>query len=165
MEEGKTAICKERTCCFTGHRPEKLGNSEESILINLRTAITAVYEKGFRTFISGMARGIDLWAAELVLELKEQYPSIRLICASPYPEFAERWGKHWREKYEAVWSKADYALNISPNYTRRCFQIRNEWMVDHSGLVIAAYNGQSGGTRNTILYAEKIGVPIDRLKI
>ena len=35
-----------------------------------------------------------------------------------------------------------------------CFQIRNRFMVDNSERVIAAYNGESGGTRNTVLYAK-----------
>mgnify|MGYP002508193063 CR=1 FL=1 len=42
---------------------------------------------GFQTFISGMARGVDLWAAEIVLELRDEGAAIRLICASPYTGF------------------------------------------------------------------------------
>lgn len=33
-------------------------------------------------------------------------------------------------------------------------------MVSHSGLVIAAYTGEPGGTRNTILYAKRQGVQV-----
>jgi hypothetical protein len=33
-------------------------------------------------------------------------------------------------------------------------------MVDRSARVIAVYNGASGGTRNTIKYAEKHCVPV-----
>ena len=33
-------------------------------------------------------------------------------------------------------------------------------MVDHSGLVIAAYNGEAGGTQNTIQYADRCGIPV-----
>jgi translation elongation factor EF-Tu-like GTPase len=33
-------------------------------------------------------------------------------------------------------------------------------MVTHAGLVIAAYNGEPGGTRNTVLFANKCGVPV-----
>ncbi|MDY5774050.1 MAG: hypothetical protein SPK32_11530, partial [Bacteroidaceae bacterium] len=43
-------------------------------------------------------------------------------------------------------------------YSRGCFQIRNEWMVDRSARVIAVYNGEAGGTRNTIAYANKVGI-------
>ena len=33
---------------------------------------------------SGMAQGVDMYAAEIVLELKKQYPQITLECAIPY---------------------------------------------------------------------------------
>ena len=35
------------------------------------------------------------------------------------------------------------------------YQRRNEWMVDHSSRVIAVFNGEPSGTKNTIDYAEK----------
>ena len=60
--------------------------------------------------------------------------------------------------------QADLVRFICPGYSRDCFQRRNEWMIDHSARVIAAYNGQSGGTRNTVEYAKRCGVPLVVLK-
>lgn len=51
-------------CCFTGHRPEKLGVTEEKTKMLLSSAVDDAIEGGFSTFITGMARGFDLWAAE-----------------------------------------------------------------------------------------------------
>ena len=47
---------------------------------------------------------------------------------------------------------------ICAHYHRGCFQIRNEWMVDRSALLIAAYTGEKGGTKNTVDYAARKGV-------
>ena len=66
----------------------------------------------------------------------------------------------WQRLYHDVLAEADLVRTISPSYTRGCYQIRNCWMVDHSALVIAAYNGSNGGTQNTIFYAEKQGVSV-----
>lgn len=49
---------------------------------------------------------------------------------------------------------------IRENYSRACFQIRNEWMVDHSNRVIAVYAGKTGGTRNTLYYAYQNGLDV-----
>lgn len=38
-------------------------------------------------FITGMARGVDIWAAEIVLKLRKEHGDIKLICASPYEGF------------------------------------------------------------------------------
>lgn len=53
---------------------------------------------------------------------------------------------------------------ISKEYSPKVYQIRNEWMVNHSNRVIAVYNGKIGGTRNTLLYACKLaGVEIIKI--
>ncbi len=51
-------------CCFTGHRPEKLKRSEEEIKEGLEEAILKAIHEGYRTFITGMARGVDIWAGQ-----------------------------------------------------------------------------------------------------
>ena len=56
--------------------------------------------------------------------------------------------------------RADLKRFICEKYSKACFQIRNEWMVKHSARVIAVYNGEAGGTRNTIVYANKHGVDV-----
>ena len=155
---------RQHRCCFTGHRPEKLDKPEADVIEGLKKEIHTATADGFRTFISGMARGVDLWAAEIVLALRDEGASIRLICASPYQVFENRWSREWQERYRRVMEQADLVRFICPGYSRDCFQRRNEWMIDHSARVIAAYNGQSGGTRNTVEYAKRCGVPLVVLK-
>ena len=78
---------RKRRLCFTGHRPEKLHSDEAAVCIVLSNAIDAAIADGFATFITGMARGVDIWAAEIVLARKADNPEIRLICALPHPDF------------------------------------------------------------------------------
>ena len=37
---------------------------------------------------------------------------------------------------------------------------RNRYMVDHAAMVIAVYDGQAGGTRRTVEYALRRGLPV-----
>lgn len=147
-------------CCFTGHRPEKLDITEDEVRPLLRAAIISAAEDNLMTFITGMARGIDIWAAEEVLNLRRTSPSIHLICAVPYPTFRTSRSKHEKEQYDRIISLADYTEVISPTYAPSCFQKRNIWMVDRSSRVIAAFNGSKGGTKNTIDYALSKGVEV-----
>ncbi len=151
---------KQHRCCFTGHRPEKLSWTEKKVILWLEAEIRQAIEDGFVTFISGMARGVDIWAAEIVLRLRADGLPIHLICASPFEGFERSWDESWRRRYADVMRNADLVKYICKSYSRACYQIRNEWMVDHSARVIAVYNGQPGGTRNTIDYAKTCGVEI-----
>ena len=147
-------------CCFTGHRPEKLNTSEKEVKAALRKQIDQAVHDGFTVFITGMARGVDLWAAEIVLDLRKRNKEIRLICAIPHDGFEARWSPSWQELYRYVLVEADLTRVISKGYHTGVYQVRNEWMVNHSTRVIAVFNGQPSGTKNTIDYAYRQGVPV-----
>ena len=162
LEEQASAACGPRPqcCCFSGHRPEKLSATESEVRTWLEEKIENAVRDGFTTFISGMSRGVDLWAGVVVLNLKTEGLPIRLVCASPFPGFESGWAKRWQTMYHDLLATADIVVYISPSYSRSCFQKRNRWMVDRSSRLIAVYNGISGGTRNTINYARKQGCEV-----
>lgn len=151
---------RQHCCCFTGYRPETLAEPDAEIIARLEAAIRTAISEGFVTFISGMARGVDLWAAEIVLRLRTEGQPIHLVCASPYAGFEKTWRPDWQKKYRRIWSAADQKQCISPAYTRSCFQQRDEWMVDHSARVIAVCSGTHDGTENIVNYAAGRGVSV-----
>ncbi len=146
---------KKHRCCFTGHRPHKLGVSEEKAKNLLWQAIKQAIADGYVTFISGMAQGIDIWAAEIVIEERKTNSDIHLICAVPHPNFESRRTENEKKLYNQILKQADFIKIVSEHYFGGCYQVRNEYMVDRSNRVIAAYTGEKGGTKNTIDYARK----------
>lgn len=152
------------SCTFTGHRPEKLDEDETHVIEWLKTEIGKAVEEGYTDFITGMARGVDLWAAEEVLRLKEEGAELRLIAASAFKGMEERWARDWQVRYRTVLKKADEVHFISAKPGRRAFFERNEWMVDHASRLIAVYTGAGGGTKMTMEYAGKQGVEVSKYK-
>lgn len=149
-----------KICCFTGHRLYKLHADEETIKNRLNAAIDQAIANGFTTFITGMAQGTDIWAAEIVLSKRRRCPQLKLVCALPHPDFEKRWNKEWRDRYKAILDHADYEQTVCSFYAKTAYQQRNMWMVDHSSLLIAVFNGEPGGTLNTIEYARHKHVDI-----
>ena len=150
-----------RRCCFTGHRPQKLHRAENDIKKDLEKAIKNAISSGYSTFITGMAYGVDIWAGEIVVRLRESNPELHLNAAIPYPDFCARWSSDWKRRYDALFEKADLIKYICPSYNAGAYQRRNEWMVDHSAHVIAVFNGGKSGTKNTIDYARKCEIEIE----
>lgn len=148
-----------KTCCFTGHRPQKLGYGENSIQCDelkskLEELIKNLIEKeGVTHFISGVALGVDTYAANIVLNLKAQYLDITLECAIPCETQAVKWNERDRDIYYDLLAKCDKETLLQQNYTSDCMQKRNEYMVDNSDYVIAVWNGKPSGTGNTVKYA------------
>ena len=74
---------REKTCCFTGHRAEKLpwGDDERApACLRLKAAIADVlqslYAAGYRHFLCGMATGADIYWGEAVAALREERPDV-----------------------------------------------------------------------------------------
>lgn len=65
-------------------------------------------------FISGMARGVDIWAAEIVLRLRKEGANVKLICASPYEGFERGWSAEWQRRYNVILAAADLVRFICP---------------------------------------------------
>ena len=145
-------------CCFTGHRPDKMELGKNEIKPLLEKAIDEAIADGYVTFITGMAMGTDIWAAEIVLERKKMNKDLHLICALPHPNFESRRSMTEKMKFNKILKNADLVKEINDHYFTGCYQVRNEWMVDRSNLVVAVFNGQKSGTKNTVDYGLMYGI-------
>ena len=163
---------KEKVCAFTGHRPQNLpfGFNENDARCDrlkelLRFSIEKlITEKGVTTFISGMAIGVDTYAAEIVLEMKKKYPNITLECAIPCETQANKWTVKYRDRYFSIIEKSDKETLLQTHYTADCMHKRNRYMVDKSDYVIAVWNGSPSGTGKTVLYAKENNKQIIQIK-
>ena len=118
-----------------------------------------ITRRGIRHFISGMALGVDTWAAEIVLELKQTYP-VTLECAIPCETQAARWTENDRKRWFSIVERCDKETMLQTRYTADCMQKRNRYMIDHSDYVIAVWNGRPSGTGSTVTYAREHGKEI-----
>ena len=157
---------REETCCFTGHRPEKLpwGKNESDprcLLLKkrLRDALEAAYTEGKRHFLCGMARGCDFYFAEAVIALREQKAGVTLEAAIPCAVQSVSWSAQQRERWKRLVDACDQKTVLQEHYTPDCMHRRNRYMVEHSSLVIAVYDGSDGGTRRTLEHAIREKVP------
>ena len=163
LQKNGVIFMREKRCCFTGHRPGKMEYSEADIRPLLEKAIDEAIEEEISTFITGMAPGTDMWAAEIVLSKMETNPDVHLVCALPHPGFEKRRTDEEKAKFNDILKKADYVKLVNERYFTGCYQVRNEWMVNHVRKVIAVFNGKPSGTGNTVRYAKKMGVEVVNL--
>ena len=158
---------KQESCCFTGHRPEKLpwGYDEQdprcvALKERIKDAVEAAWNEGYRHFLCGMARGCDLYFCECVQNLRRVLHDITIEAAIPYPEQAARWPADQRKRYQDCLDACDLQTMVSKRYTPYCMTRRNHYMVDHASLLIAAFDGVPGGSSQTIEYAMRRRIDI-----
>lgn len=149
-------IVKEKSVCFTGYRTSKLLRSDrnahnliQQIYNDLHTTIASLYERGYRTFYSGMAEGFDMMAAEVVMYLKESLPDIQLIAVIPFQGQELGYTERDKERYERIYHAANDRVFTSDTYHDKAYFMRNDYMLAHSSIVVCYYDGQRGGTMYT----------------
>lgn len=154
------------TACFTGHRPEKFLDaplhSDEVTLRSVKTLLTMLtadaYSRGTRYFITGMARGIDLWAGEILLYMKRFLPNLHIIAALPYPGHENTFHGKDAELLYAVGDAADAVICTSDAYNKWCFLKRNDYMLKYSSLLLGVIHKDESGTSYTINKAAEKGI-------
>ncbi len=151
------AYGRNNTLCFTGHRYYTGGAEDES---RLAQALETAFADGYRVFVSGMAEGFDLAAAEAVLRLKERHADVVLVAAVPFRRQAAKYGAEERRRYERILSLADEAVILSEHYDYGCYYVRDDWMTERSSRLVCWYDGSDGGTRYTVRSALGRGVEI-----
>lgn len=160
-----------KTCCFTGHRPVKFSfkyNEQHPDCIKIKTLIKQEIEKVIQNrydyFISGMALGVDMWAAEAVLQLKKTYPHVRLEAAIPCLNQERTWPVSSQQRYRSILNQADIVHYVSREPYRPYLMLqRDKYMVDKSSFLIAVFDGSEGGTKHTFDYALEKDIPIVRI--
>jgi len=175
---------RSRTICFTGHReisiadyrnnPHSRHLTVASVRLMLCRYISMAVESGYTTFISGLAEGTDLWAADYVLCHKRRNPDIRLIGVMPYLKHSKYFRPSYRETLKNIELRADlllstemnpdmvYGSNAGENRSPDLYRRRNYFMCDNSSAVIAFFDGANyrSGTAQTVSYAKRCGLPV-----
>lgn len=150
---------KKHTCCFTGHR-DMPSDRKSDIRSQLKAAVERAIQNGYRFFGAGGALGFDTMVAQTVLELKPQYPQIRLILVLPCVNQTAGWKQSDIDEYEHIKALADKVVYTSKIYYSGCMFKRNRHLVDNSSLCICYLTRQTGGTAYTVRYAESKGVTV-----
>ncbi len=152
---------KETTCFFTGHRiiPKSI---KEILRDKLKENIIKLIEEyDVDTFISGGALGFDTIAAETVIDIRNEYPNIKLKMYLPCYGQSKRWNYENQYKYRLIVANADEVIYIvKRNYTNDCMKLRNIKMIWDSKYCIAFYKNDRSGTSYTVKNAQLHNVKI-----
>lgn len=155
----KMSDLRGRTVCFTGHREIPLLKST-AIKKRLRETLEDLIERGYCYFGAGGALGFDTLAAQIVLELREKYPNIKLILVLPCLSQADRWSEVDKKVYEEIKLCSDKVVYTSNEYTRGCMHKRNRHLVDNSSVCVCYLTEENGGTVYTVKYAKEKGLEV-----
>ncbi|MFC4617715.1 DUF1273 domain-containing protein [Camelliibacillus cellulosilyticus] len=151
------------TLAVTGYKPHECGIFTEKhpgvaiIKEALKRRMIGFIEEGVQWFITSGALGVEIWASETVIELKQDYPNIRLAILTPYLNQELRWKAPLQEKYHAVIAAADYVASITkrPYESPAQLRLKNDFIVRKTDALLMVYDDEQPGSPIYYLEAAK----------
>lgn len=150
-----------KSAALTGHRPERLRyDSEDFYKIEWVRLIDwlrySIKWNKITNMYCGMADGCDIAYGLAARALKIEGYQVRLHCVLPCKNYnsSNRW---YKELHEC----ADEWIELSDEFYKGCDNARDQYMVDHSDILYAVWDGnKTGGVWSTIRKAQKKNIEI-----
>jgi uncharacterized phage-like protein YoqJ len=143
-----------KVALVTGYKPHELGifgNKHPGVSIIkkvIMNKLLSLIEDGLEWVIISGQPGVELWAAECVIHLREEYPNVKLGILTPFLNQEERWKDEMKEQYNVILAEADFVESISkkPYEDSSQLRIKNQYLVQKSDVLVVVYDEETAGS-------------------
>jgi Uncharacterized protein conserved in bacteria len=155
----RTACCFSEPCTKSFHIRFDENNAGNLRLkqVLMEQAVNLIEAMGVTHFISGVDLFLGQFIAEIVLELKRDYPEVTLECVIPCEELAANWTIAQRDRYFSIVERCDKETLLQHHYSKDCIRKKKEYMVKQSNYVLVVWNGKSGSSGKLLSIARTLG--------
>lgn len=124
----------------TDHRISFIKKAIENRLIQF-------IEEGLEWVLISGQMGVELWTAEVVLDLKETY-DIKIAMLPPFENMASHWPETLKHKYEELSFLVDFYEPIYQGDYRGPYQfrVRDQWLMDKSDVCLLLMDEENPGS-------------------
>lgn len=131
----------------------------------LREQLCTLYQQGIREFYVGGTLGVDMWAAEIILRMKEEpeFSDVLLHMVLPFERHDANWDSRSRERLHFIMRHCADTVIIgkAEQLPAVCYKLRNRYLIDHADSLLAVCdNNQTirSGISRAVLNAKQRGV-------
>ncbi len=122
------------------------------IKIALKQRLISFIDEGLEWVIMSGQMGIELWAAQVIAELKEEYP-IKLGIFPPFLEYESRWPDVYQETFLQIIEQADFYQPLYNETYKAPYQFINKdvWFIEKTDGCLALVDEEYPGSVMYIL--------------
>lgn len=152
----------------TGYKQHELGIFDDKnpgvrfIKKALENRFRALLDEGLEWILVSGQLGVETWAAEVAIEMKEEFPQLKFALLTPFLEQENKWNEANQEKYKEIARQADFhrSLTNRPYEAPWQFIEKNKFFLRNSDGILIMYDEETDGSPKFIKkeaeqYAEK----------
>ncbi|EOT47589.1 MULTISPECIES: DUF1273 domain-containing protein [Enterococcus] len=147
-----------QTILISGYRNYEIGVFQEKdpkiavIKKSLKSSCIQLIEEGATWFLISGALGVEVWAAEVILELKQEY-EVSLGVISAYTEFYAKWNEKNQQVIQTILEQADFVDAVSRKPYESPQQLKNhtQFLLTHTNGCLLLYDEEYPGKSQYLL--------------
>ncbi|MGO0060607.1 SLOG family protein [Brevibacillus fluminis] len=138
----------------SGYKAHELGIFNEKnpglaiIKKALKRELIRLLEEELEWVIISGQLGVEMWAAETVLELKKEYPHLKLAVITPFLNQEEKWKEETQDYYRTIVMQADYLNSVYQTPYEGVWQLKekDKFLLSHSDGILLVYDEENEGS-------------------
>ncbi|CEG27604.1 DUF1273 domain-containing protein [Bacillus sp. B-jedd] len=143
-----------KVLAVSGYKPFELGIFQKDhpsalyIKKALKKEIGAMAEAGLEWVLISGQLGAELWAAEAVFELQDEFPELKLAVITPFLEQEEKWNEKNKDWYESILAGADFVDSVTKKKYESPiqFRLKNQFFLEKSDALLLLYDPEKEGS-------------------
>lgn len=137
----------------TGYKPMELNifKPDDKRIVFIKAAIekrlVGFIEDGLKWVLISGQMGVELWAGEVVLDLKEKY-DVKLALIPPFENQGSRWPEPVQQIYQELSMNADFYQPLYKGDYKGAYQFKakNKWLAQKSDGCLILLDDESPGS-------------------
>jgi uncharacterized phage-like protein YoqJ len=158
----------EYVVAVTGHRDIVV---TEALKVTVKHYLKDVVQKYDEVvLLSPLAVGADILVAQIFLNLKEEYPQLRLEVPLPFTltSYLQNYTKEEEKVFSMLFNEASSSY-VVPQTMKQSYQNLGVYLVTHADVLLALWDGTNnalaGGTADVVTYAKSQNKPLKHIPV
>ena len=139
---------------ITGYKAQELGifslkHPGISIIKKaVQKKLHALLDEGLEWVIVSGQWGVELWAAEAALELRQIYKELKVAVITPFLNQEENWSEEKKNLYSSVITRANYVNSVTKTKYEGPWQFkeRDKFLLRNSDGILLVYDEETEGS-------------------
>lgn len=139
---------------ITGYKQHELGIFDDKnpavdiIKKAIEKNLVSLIEDGLEWVLLSGQLGVETWAAEVVINLRDQYPDLKYAIITPFLDQEKRWKEDKQERYEEILLLADFHASVTKKAYEGPWQFKakNQFLIRNSDGLLILYDEEREGS-------------------
>lgn len=138
----------------SGYRPHELGIFNEKhpgiqiIKKAIENELRSLIEDGLEWVIVSGQLGVEIWTAEVVIELKNEFPQLKYSVITPFLDIEKNWNEQRQQQYAYIISQADFVTSITKKPYEAPWQFveKDKFIIQNTDALLLVYDEEHEGS-------------------